>query len=153
MTLSLGEAVSKTVQVHHIKPLATIGQAYEVDPINDLRPVCANCHAVIHHTTQMRTIEEVRAMIVRAGQGYSLLRLAHPVCGPNCRPRHRILHIPLTLISLIAQAGADVRCVLRLKSVLPTLLLVRSWNRRLINRHCKPLSSAPMRINDFQINV
>ena len=59
-----GEFALGMIQVHHIKALATIGQAYEVDPINDLRPVCANCHAVIHHSTPMRSIEEVKAMIL-----------------------------------------------------------------------------------------
>jgi 5-methylcytosine-specific restriction enzyme A len=61
-----GEFASGMIQVHHIKALATIGQAYEVDPIKDLRPVCANCHAVIHHVTPMRSIEEVKSMIFLA---------------------------------------------------------------------------------------
>jgi 5-methylcytosine-specific restriction enzyme A len=34
------------IHVHHVIPLASIGQEYRVDPINDLRPVCPNCHSV-----------------------------------------------------------------------------------------------------------
>ena len=36
------------IHVHHLYPLSSIGQGYEVDPVADLRPVCPNCHAVIH---------------------------------------------------------------------------------------------------------
>jgi hypothetical protein len=41
----LGEGI---ITVHHVKKLADIKKEYKVDPITDLRPVCANCHAVIH---------------------------------------------------------------------------------------------------------
>lgn len=36
------------IHVHHIVPLYKIGEEYEVDPINDLIPVCPNCHAMLH---------------------------------------------------------------------------------------------------------
>lgn len=51
------------IHVHHLKPLSTINKEYEVDPIADLRPVCANCHSVIHLGRELRTIEEVRRMM------------------------------------------------------------------------------------------
>jgi predicted HNH restriction endonuclease len=50
------------IHVHHIKPLSEIGERYKVDPIADLRPVCPNCHAVIHLGGQTRTIDEVRQL-------------------------------------------------------------------------------------------
>jgi 5-methylcytosine-specific restriction protein A len=49
--------------VHHLTPLSDIGERYEVDPIKDLRPVCPNCHAVIHKKKPPFTIEEMRQMI------------------------------------------------------------------------------------------
>jgi putative restriction endonuclease len=52
--------------VHHLKPLSEIGSEYEVDPVADLRPVCPNCHAVIHLDGQNRSIEEVRALLSEA---------------------------------------------------------------------------------------
>jgi putative restriction endonuclease len=55
-----GEGV---IHVHHERPLSTIGETYEVDPIADLKPVCPNCHAIIHRRTPAYTIEEVRAML------------------------------------------------------------------------------------------
>lgn len=36
------------IHVHHLKPLSEVGEEYVVEPIRDLRPVCANCHAIIH---------------------------------------------------------------------------------------------------------
>lgn len=42
---SLGEGF---IHVHHLKPLSEIEKEYKVDPINDLRPVCPNCHAMLH---------------------------------------------------------------------------------------------------------
>ena len=48
------------IHVHHLKPLSEIGEEYEVDPVADLRPVCPNCHAVIHLGGGGRSIEEVR---------------------------------------------------------------------------------------------
>ncbi|MBD2327586.1 HNH endonuclease [Alkalinema sp. FACHB-956] len=58
-----GETAEGFIHVHHIIPLSEIKQEYTVDPINDLCPVCANCHAVIHLGGVTRTIEEVKAMI------------------------------------------------------------------------------------------
>lgn len=43
-----GREVPAAIHVHHLRPIASMGGEYELDPINDLRPVCANCHAVIH---------------------------------------------------------------------------------------------------------
>lgn len=36
------------IHVHHKKALHEISEEYEVDPINDLIPVCPNCHAMLH---------------------------------------------------------------------------------------------------------
>jgi hypothetical protein len=51
------------IHVHHVKPLSEIGQEYEIDPVADLRPVCPNCHAVIHLGGGCRSIEEVRQLL------------------------------------------------------------------------------------------
>lgn len=56
------------IHVHHLTPLAKIGKEYQVDPITDLRPVCPNCHAVIHLGRATRPIEEVQAMRRKAAQ-------------------------------------------------------------------------------------
>ncbi|HNR69590.1 MAG TPA: HNH endonuclease [bacterium] len=58
-----GEAGRGIIHVHHIKSLAGIGQEYEVDPIRDLRPVCPNCHAVIHSQKEQLTIDQMKELI------------------------------------------------------------------------------------------
>lgn len=58
-----GTSASGFIHVHHIRPMASIGAQYEVNPSEDLRPVCPNCHAVIHMTEPPRSIKEVQAML------------------------------------------------------------------------------------------
>ena len=43
-----GKEFEEYIHVHHLCPLSEIGEEYRVDPVKDLRPVCPNCHAVIH---------------------------------------------------------------------------------------------------------
>lgn len=48
------------IHVHHLIEISTIGAEYSVDPIEDLRPVCPNCHAMIHKKKPAYTIEEIK---------------------------------------------------------------------------------------------
>lgn len=45
------------IHVHHLRQLSEIGERYVVDPIQDLRPVCPNCHAMLHRTTPPQDIK------------------------------------------------------------------------------------------------
>jgi predicted HNH restriction endonuclease len=60
-----GEAAQGLIHVHHLRELASIKAKYFVDPIEDLRPVCPNCHSVIHNRRPAFTIEEVKQMIAK----------------------------------------------------------------------------------------
>jgi HNH endonuclease len=60
-----GDRGAELIHVHHVRALHEIGEDYKVDPINDLRPVCPNCHAMIHRQKPYLTIEEL-AEIVKA---------------------------------------------------------------------------------------
>lgn len=51
------------IHVHHLKALADIGTEYELDPVRDLRPVCPNCHAMLHRKKPPYTIEELKSLI------------------------------------------------------------------------------------------
>jgi 5-methylcytosine-specific restriction protein A len=51
------------IHVHHLRPLSEIGHEYAIDPVTDLRPVCPNCHALIHHGRQLRSIAEVQQLV------------------------------------------------------------------------------------------
>lgn len=63
-----GEVGKGFIHVHHLKPIAEIRAPYEVDPVTDLRPVCPNCHAIIHRRTPPYSIEEVKEML-RSAKG------------------------------------------------------------------------------------
>lgn len=59
-----GQAVAGFIHVHHLKELSRLGTDYQIDPERDLRPVCPNCHAVIHHRREPPyEIEDVQRFI------------------------------------------------------------------------------------------
>ncbi len=62
------------IHVHHIRPLRETGGEYEVDPVKDLRPVCPNCHSVLHLGGGCRTLEKVRQLLEQQGH----LHANHP---------------------------------------------------------------------------
>ena len=43
-----GELGKEFIHVHHITPIHSIGKSYKIDYVNDLIPVCPNCHAMLH---------------------------------------------------------------------------------------------------------
>lgn len=62
-----GELGRGFMHVHHIVPLAKVRAPRMVDPVQDLRPVCPNCHAMIHRDRDRPlTIQELRALIKQA---------------------------------------------------------------------------------------
>jgi 5-methylcytosine-specific restriction protein A len=52
------------IHVHHLRELSTVGDEYEVDPVEDMRPVCPNCHAMLHQRRPAFTIEEMQGVLV-----------------------------------------------------------------------------------------
>jgi hypothetical protein len=76
------------VHVHHLRPLSEIGGEYVVDPVADLRPVCPNCHAVIHHGGRLRSIDEVRQPFGASGRLTSIIfGVLAPLKGDHPRGR------------------------------------------------------------------
>jgi predicted HNH restriction endonuclease len=51
------------IHVHHLKPLAEIQAEYRVDPEKDLRPICPNCHAMLHSRKEIFTIDKLKKII------------------------------------------------------------------------------------------
>ena len=52
------------IHVHHIVPISTIGESYQVDPIKDLIPVCPNCHAMIHRERENTlSVKDLRQLL------------------------------------------------------------------------------------------
>ena len=58
-----GEVADGFIHVHHLIPLSEVNAEYIVDPIVDLRPLCPNCHAVVHRKTPPLSIEQVRNLL------------------------------------------------------------------------------------------
>ncbi|MNJ37273.1 HNH endonuclease [compost metagenome] len=61
-----GELGESFIHVHHLKPLAEIGDAYDLNPVTDLRPVCPNCHAMLHRKVPALAVEELQDRMNRA---------------------------------------------------------------------------------------
>lgn len=60
-----GPAGDGFIHVHHVLPISSIGKSYVLDPIEDLRPVCPNCHAMLHRTEPPMAIAKLRSRIAR----------------------------------------------------------------------------------------
>jgi len=58
-----GELGRDYIHVHHVLPLAEVNEEYEVDPIRDLRPVCPNCHAMLHRKSPALSVDELKEQI------------------------------------------------------------------------------------------
>lgn len=58
-----GELGRGFIHVHHLTPVSSIGSEYRVDPITDLRPVCPNCHAMLHRDDPPLTVEELQTLM------------------------------------------------------------------------------------------
>lgn len=61
-----GELGDGFIHVHHLSPLSAKAEGYVVNPIEDLRPVCPNCHAMLHRQSPPMTIEGLRAVLLAA---------------------------------------------------------------------------------------
>lgn len=60
-----GAVAADFIHVHHIQSLATTGET-TVHPKKDLRPVCPNCHAILHRRNPPFSIQTVRSFIKTA---------------------------------------------------------------------------------------
>lgn len=65
-----GEIGKGYIHVHHIIPMSEIGHEYTIDPINDLIPVCPNCHAMLHRAIsgEVVNLETLRALFIRTSK-------------------------------------------------------------------------------------
>jgi 5-methylcytosine-specific restriction protein A len=51
------------IHVHHLSQLSTMSVERETNPIVDLRPVCPNCHAMLHKRTPPYEVGELKKII------------------------------------------------------------------------------------------
>lgn len=59
----LGEGYA---EVHHRVPVSELGPNYLIDPVMDLVPLCANCHAMVHRQSPPIEVEQLEALIKAA---------------------------------------------------------------------------------------
>lgn len=61
-----GEVGNSFIHVHHIIPLNKINQKYTVNPLEDLIPVCPNCHAMLHRKVDGKylTVDELKRLVM-----------------------------------------------------------------------------------------
>ncbi len=58
-----GEIGKDFIHVHHLSRSSESDVAQGVDPILDLRPICLNCHAMLHRRKEGYTIEYLKSRI------------------------------------------------------------------------------------------
>lgn len=58
-----GKDSNESLEVHYIKENLDMEGGHILNPYEDLRPVCPNCHSIIHSKIPTYTIEEVREKI------------------------------------------------------------------------------------------
>ena len=59
-----GEIGKNFIHVHHLTPISSIGQEYELNVDTDLAPVCPNCHYMLHRKDPPYTIEELKEKLL-----------------------------------------------------------------------------------------
>jgi 5-methylcytosine-specific restriction protein A len=68
--LCYGPDADGMIEVHHLRPISQTRGSSPIDPVKDLRPLCANCHRVAHLPGRDKdplTIATLRAMVRRYG--------------------------------------------------------------------------------------
>src|SRR4028118_1266894 len=63
---AFGQLGKGFIHVYHLRPISEIAEEYEIDPIKDLRPVCPNCHAMIHRRSPPFSLEEIQRLLKSA---------------------------------------------------------------------------------------
>jgi len=58
-----GEIGKGFIHVHHLIEISSIAKDYKINPIQDLRPVCPNCHAMLHKRKPVYSIKEIKNLI------------------------------------------------------------------------------------------
>ncbi len=66
-----GEIAKGLIHIHHVKPLAAAhrGRSKSINIRRDLKPLCPNCHAVVHRRNPPLSIDELKKWIKRGTTG------------------------------------------------------------------------------------
>ena len=58
-----GSIAAGMIEAHHVTPVSELGPDYVIDPLDDLVPLCPNCHAVAHRRNPPLSVSEVKAFL------------------------------------------------------------------------------------------
>lgn len=58
-----GAIGDKYIHIHHKIPIAEIKKEYILNAVEDLIPVCPNCHAMIHRVKPTLTVEQLKSIL------------------------------------------------------------------------------------------
>ncbi len=58
-----GEIGKQFIEVHHSIPVSAYGHERLIDPLQELFPVCPNCHAMLHRKNPPYSIDELRQIM------------------------------------------------------------------------------------------
>lgn len=64
-----GDIGKEYIEVHHLVPVSQREGNYQVDPIKDLRPLCSNCHSMIHRGDPVYSIDQLKTIIETSDKG------------------------------------------------------------------------------------
>ena len=64
-----GEIGRGFIHVHHTVPVSQMNLDYKIDPVNELVPVCPNCHSMLHRQNPPLSVAELRQHILGCGTG------------------------------------------------------------------------------------
>jgi 5-methylcytosine-specific restriction enzyme A len=59
-----GSDDGRILEVHHIEPLSESTKPRVYDPVNDLIPLCPNCHRAIHRRIPAYTPDELKSRLL-----------------------------------------------------------------------------------------
>lgn len=91
-----GDIGREFIDVHHTVPASLLVSDYRLDPVTDLIPLCANCHAMAHiGVSTPRTLSEMRQVL--AGAGF--------LTGQTVRPEELESHAEA--LRILGPASAD----------------------------------------------
>ncbi|MBI34186.1 MAG: hypothetical protein CMP67_02355 [Flavobacteriales bacterium] len=57
-----GELGKEFIHVHHAKPISSTGEI-KINPINDLIPLCPNCHSIVHRVNPPIEVSELKNIL------------------------------------------------------------------------------------------
>lgn len=62
-----GEIGRDFIHVHHVIPISKMDREYQLNPAQDLVPVCPNCHEMIHRRDPPFDVEDIKQFLSKMG--------------------------------------------------------------------------------------